>query len=321
MKHVLSLAIAVASLALAHPALAQIITDQESIAEIPYRLRYQGWITIDGMVNDQGPHHFIVDSGATITSVFTNLSRTQEFTPADRADIRILGLSGAQALPAYEIGTINFSGEQLDDHVGVILPDWLPPNVPPQGVLGLDFLVRYKVHIDANHRLIRLYPPDSNVQPNKKGWSRTALRPISITENATPLHTVKVQVRGAYIPCIVDLGASGTIFNKAALRAMSAGLSVNINRGGGMTTGSRINDIFDNTARVRPIKITRLRLGRSIWRNKTFLVYDAPIFAELEKSTRPFCLLGADLFTDRSIMFDFDDEKLYIGPVRKSTTG
>ncbi|WP_411817006.1 aspartyl protease family protein [Hyphococcus sp. DH-69] len=321
MKRVISLVLlAIASIATGPLAVAQSIAENETLAEIPYRLRYQGWITVDATVNGLGPYHFIVDSGATITSAFENLARYQAFTPADREDIRILGLTGAKALPAYNLGTIDFGGARLENHVGVLLPDWLPPNTPPQGVLGLDFLSRYKVHIDANYRLIRLYESGGDARPSSKGWSRTNLKPISISDKAMPLHTVKVQVRGSYIPCIVDLGASGTIFNTAALRAMMAGIRVNMNRST-MSTGSRINDIFENTARVRPIKITRLRLGNAIWRNKIFLVYDAPIFKELGKSSRPFCLLGADLFTDRSIMFDFEDEKLYIGPVRGPTTG
>lgn len=288
----------------------------EPAAEIPYRLAYQGWFTVDAAVNGQGPHDFIVDSGATITSVFANLEPGQSFTRAPGRTIQIFGLSGAKELPAYFIGDIDFAGIAMEDHTGVVLPDWSPPNTPPQGVMGLDFLTRYTVHIDTQARTIRLYDPPAGPEIGQ-GWTAVDMPALDPARAGPKLYTITLLIGPARIPCILDLGASGTIFNTAALREMTQGVRYSATgRGDLMHTGSRINDVFDMTDRVRPVRIETVRAGRAAWRRKVYIVYDAQIFEDLGYENRPICLVGADMFAERSVIFDFAHETLYIGPQR-----
>ncbi len=297
------------------PAAALPTRGAEPVAEIPYRLAYQGWFTVDTSVNGTGPHDFIVDSGATITSVFANLAAQQEMPSVPGKSIQILGLTGAQELPAHEIGDIDFGGVALEDHIGVILPDWAPPNTPPQGVMGLDLLTRYDVHLDTNARLIRFYDPAVPVERRRR-WSKVDMERFHSQRTGTNLFMIEVRINADRIPCIVDLGASGTIFNTAALEKMMPSIRHGPVHGAGAFSASRINDVFDTTDRARPIRVQRLNIGRARWSNKIFIVYDAKIFADLGYEKRPFCLVGADMFTDRSVFFDFAEESLYIGPSR-----
>jgi predicted aspartyl protease len=287
----------------------------EPLDSVPYRVDYQGWITVNATVNGDGPNDFIVDSGATITSVFENLAARQSFAPAARGPIRILGLAGAERLPAYQLGEITVGKSRLQNHVGVILPDWQPPNTPPQGVLGLDLLTRYTVMLDASVNELKFYAPQSTLPERRTGgWTSTEMEPVYIAEQATPLHRIHVNVRGLDIPCLVDLGASGTIFNGPAFRAMSAGIRVNSWGLRGSAQNSRLNDVFDNTQQAVSVKITSLKIGKARWRNMTFLVYDAEIFREMGAGAKPYCLVGADLLRDRSFIFDFENEDFYVGP-------
>ena len=287
----------------------------EPIDTVPYRVDYQGWITVNATVNGDTPNDFIVDSGATITSIFANLAARRPFPAAERGPIRILGLAGAEQLPAFRLGEISVSSRRLHDHVGVILPDWQAPRETPQGVLGLDLLTQYTVMVDAETSELKFYSRQ-NATPQRRtnGWTSTEMEPVFVAEQATPLHQIHVNVRGLEIPCVVDLGASGTIFNGPALRAMSAGIRINSWGLRGSSQNSRLNDVFDNTQRAVAVKISRLRIGNTRWRNKIFLVYDAEIFQEMGVSAKPYCLLGADLLRDRSFIFDFANENFYVGP-------
>lgn len=287
----------------------------EPVAEIPYRIAYQGWFTVQASVNGTGPHDFIVDSGATITSVFANLAVQQEMPPVAGKKIQILGLTGAQELPAYMLGDIDFNGVSMTDHLGVVLPDWAPPNTPPQGVMGLDLLTRYAVHVDTKDKVIRFYDPAVRLD-KRRGWVRTRMKLFEAQGSPSKLYTVEVKVNAARIPCILDLGASGTIFNTEALRNMISGVRRSPSSGPGFTTGSRVKDVFDVSDRAQPVRIQRLKIGSATWHNRIFAVYDAPIFADLGYERKPFCLIGADMFSGRSILFDFKREKLYIGPER-----
>ena len=297
---------------LAHP-----LSGVEPEEWVPYRLDYRGWVTVNATVNGDGPNDFIVDSGATITSVFANLAAKQNFQPANRGPIRILGLASAEALPAYNLGEITVGDLKLQDHIGVILPDWDPPNTPPQGVIGLDLLTRHTVMIDEEESRLKFFARGVTPERRTSGWSRTKLEPLEVADQSTPLYKVNVNVRGFNIPCVVDLGASGTIFNGPAFRAMTSG--VRINRYGlrSSTAASHLNDVFDNTSTAKAAKISNLKIGSARWRNMTFLVYDAEVFRELGAGGTPFCLVGMDLFADRSIIFDFENEQFYIGPEPK----
>lgn len=287
---------------------------QPPVAEIPFRMDYQGWVTADGYVNGAGPYDFIVDSGATITSVFANLSDLQDFPRVDRAPIQILGLSGARTLPAHRLGDIEIDTAVLNDHVGVILPDWAPPSKTPQGVLGLDFLTRYKPLFSQSERVIKLYDRGAIPDHVLEGWTTAPLSPLYTESDSRPLYRTTVVIRGIDIPCVVDLGASGTIFNSSAYRRMQGGVFVNRSRAEGSMTGSRIKDVFDHSDQAISVRIARMAIGSASWRHKFVIVYDAQIFAELGYRNDPFCLIGADMFADRSFVMDFQGEKLLIGP-------
>ena len=313
LKHISAWAFS-AGLCLSTAAAALPLRGDEPIAEIPYRLAYQGWFTVEAEVNGTGPHDFIVDSGATITSVFSNLAAAQDFSRQEGRTIQIVGLSGAQELPAYFLGEIDFSGIGLRDHLGVILPDWAEPNTPPQGVMGLDLMTQYAVFFDTEDSVIRFYDPALRHEYPRR-WGKTKMTPLKTQGPGAKLYTITVKVGPARIPCVVDLGASGTVFNTPALRAMVAGVRYSTAEDRRlMTTGTHINDIFDISERVRPVRIQQLRIGGASWRNRVFVVYDAQIFADLGFERKPFCLVGADIFDNRNFMFDFSRQTLHIGP-------
>ncbi|MFQ5562001.1 MAG: aspartyl protease family protein [Parvularculaceae bacterium] len=286
----------------------------EPIAEIPFEIDYEGWITVQATVNGEGPYDFIVDSGATITSVFENLAREQTFSPVERPPIKILGLTAAEQLPAYFLGEIQIGGQRLQNHIGVILPDWAPPRRPPNGVLGLDFLTRFIVHVDVNEKLIRLYDPGEDLDGLGDAWSKTPLKPDDFNQNSGTLYRVTADMQGRPIPCLVDLGASGTMLNYHALRRLLSGIFINQPRETGFFTGTRLNDIFDNTEVARLVHVKRITIAGAKWRDKLLTVFDAPVFDELGVDNKPYCLIGSDLMLEFSFIFDFRRQLLYIGP-------
>ncbi len=289
----------------------------DPVAEFPYRIDYEGWVTVSAMVNGKGPYDFVLDSGATITATFQNLADQQAFTPADRAPIRILGLAGSETLPAIIVGDLTIGGQRMDNHVGVILPDWRDSRQTPGGVLGLDFLTRYTVLFDADKRMIRLYNRRAPVIDLPRGWSNTRMKAVNFGSGAGTLYRVTVDMHGRRIPCIIDLGASGTLINYRALRKMLTGFYINQPSQTGFSTGSRLRDIFDNIEIARLVQVRTLKIAGSKWRKPILTVFDAKIFEELGVDKAPFCLVGADLMTARSFIFDFANERLYVGPKAK----
>jgi hypothetical protein len=202
----------------------------------------------------------------------------------------------------------------LPDHIGVVLPDWAPPNTPPQGVLGLDFLERYRTLFSEKERLIKFYAPNATPDHPMSDWTATSMEPFLVDGEADPLYIVNVSVRGLQIPCIIDLGASGTIFNMSAYRRITRGLHVNGLRQHGFRTGTNIRDVFDTEDKAFAIRIIRMHMNSAVWANHIVIVYDAKIFDDFGIDNQPFCLIGADMFADRSFMLDFAGQTLYIEP-------
>lgn len=292
---------------------------QDPVAEIPFRYEYEGWITISVSVNGQGPYDFIVDTGATLSVVFENLAAVQEFPFVDGEPRRILGLIEANDLPPQFIGDINVAGLPLNNLVSVVVPDWDPPRQAPQGVLGLDFLSQYAVFIDPSSQTIKLFEGGAPDLINRRGWTDVPLEPIIFADGAQPLYVVNARVRSRRYPFILDLGASGTVINYPALRAMLRTRRVTVQSLSRPSRIPQVQDLFGNEAKSRLVRIQTMRIGRALWRNQLVNVFNSQVFAELGVDQVPYGLLGADVIRDRPIVIDFAAKRLHIG--RRSSRG
>ncbi len=292
----------------------------EPVASVPYRIDYDGWYTIDVNVNGQGPYHFIIDTGATLTAVFESITASQPLFDAVGPDLRILGLSGAQYLPPVTIGDIDIGGLEFTDHVGVVIPDWDGVENMPHGVLGLDFLSAYTVYFNAPAGRIEFYAPDNPPTDKLTDMGRTRLELNRFTRRNDGLYAVTATIDRRRIPFILDLGAAGTIINYNAMRRLLGGIYIDAPRGSAASTGSKIRDIFGDQSIARSIRITSIRMGGARWGRRILVVYNAGIFNELGLYSRPYGLMGADMFRDRSFILDFAGERLYLsGPVIESS--
>ena len=284
----------------------------EPIASVPYRLDYGGWYTVDVTINGQGPYQFIVDTGATLTALYANAATTQTFPVAEIGEKRVLGIVGAQELPAVNLGNIELGGLYLRDHVGVIIADWDREGPRPHGILGLDFLSRYVVMFDAERQRIDFYQANNAPTERFAGMARTRLRYNTFNRDYGGLYTVTTNIANRRIPCIVDLGADGTMLNYRAMRRLLGGMYINPNRATGSTTGSKIRDVFGDEAAALTMVAGPIRIGSARWKRRTLVVYNAGIFEALGVLRKGYCLLGADLLQDRNLIFDFGNQQLYI---------
>lgn len=310
--------ILVAAIALLLAALAQEATAAEAnapdapIAVIPYRLDYDGAITVSVMVGGQGPYDFIIDTGATLTLAFQNLSDSRMFEPTGGPPRRVLGITGSATLDTYRMGDIVVGGAILENHVGVVIPDWAAPRRSPAGVIGLDFLRRYAVVFNVRERTIALYPHGAIPEDKINGWRSVKLRSNTYAAASGALYSTKGLINRSPTTFLIDLGSGTTMINYRAAEAMFTSV-VSGDFGEGFTTGSRLNDVFDDRTRVRTALLNRIQVGRTSWRNVGVIVHDAPIFEEIGVHRLPFALLGADLIMSGDFALDFGEQRLYLG--------
>lgn len=280
------------------------------VTQLPYRVDFDGWYTADISVNGAPPVPFIIDTGATVTSVFQNLNASHNFETIEGDPVRIIGLFGVHEIPRTQIGNLGIGDLTVQHHSGALLDDWALPRETPGGVLGLDILSQYIVELDHDEKVFRLYDNENREDIDLRGYRATALSPLGATGAAGKLYMIDARMNGASLKCIIDLGASGSVINKPALEKIiehTARRRANVQR-----IQSALSDVFDNRESAPPVAIDIIKVAGWRLRQQAVFVHDAQLFAELGVADEPYCLIGADLFRGRSMMFDFDAGMFYL---------
>jgi len=280
------------------------------LAVIPYKVTSEGAVAIDVTINGHGPYPFVIDTGATLTIAFENLARRENFQAAERPQVRVLGISGARFFSPFEIGEIRAGTTLAREHVGVVLPDWEAPRDTPAGVIGLDILERFALAFDVRAKTLTLYERGGLPDDLTKRMRTAPIRRPRFAGSGARLYAARGRVNGEPIEFIVDLGIATTLINYAAGDAMLAN-SIVVAPGRAATTGSRIEDVFDDRTRANAGRFRSVSVGRQRWANKVLWVYDAPLFDELGVKRLAYGLLGADLLTTQDFAIDFSKERLY----------
>lgn len=285
---------------------------QSPIAVIPYEISNEGAITIDVTVNGQGPFPFIVDTGATLTIVFDNLARKAKLTRAEGASLRVLSISGAKIFEPYEIGSLAAGTVLAERQIGVVLPDWDAPRETPAGIIGLDILRRFALAFDVRNRMISLYAHGALPTAISSEMRKTSIKLTRFELTGAELYTARGRVNGEPVDFIIDLGIATTLINYAAGDALFNNLIL-ASSGRAGTTGSRIEDVFDDRTQASAGRFRTITVGRRRWSRKVVWIYDAPLFDELGVQRLPYGLLGADLLTAQDFAIDFAEKKMYFG--------
>jgi predicted aspartyl protease len=292
----------------------------EPIAVVPYRIDYDGALTVSVTIDGRGPYDFVIDTGATLTLAFQNLALREAFAPTGGRPRRVLGITGSATLDTYLMGDIAVGDAVLPAHVGVILADWAPPRRTPAGIIGLDFLRRYAVVFDVGRRTMTLYPHGAIPKDTLKGWRSVKLSANTYAAASGALYTTKGLINRTPTTFVIDLGSIATLINYRAAEAMFSSVASR-DLGEGFTTGSRLRDVFDDRTRTRTALLNRIQIGRTSWRNVGVWVKDAPIFDEMGVQRLPFALLGADLLAAQDFALDFGERRLYLSkPTRGRAT-
>ena len=282
----------------------------EPLADIPFRVSSDGNILVGVKINGHGPYGFILDTGSTITLAFQNLSEIEHFEPIGGAPLRILAITGAEFYDAYHMGEISIGEARLSDHIGVLVEDWAAPRQTPAGVLGLDFLTKYALAFEVGANRVKIYERGALTRRELSGFKKANLVAFRFANAADTLFTLRGSIRKRTVKFLIDIGSGSTMLNYKAASAVFAG-TVRRTGAEGMTTGSRIRDVFDDRQSLRTALIGTMRVGPVVYDNVGVWVYDAPIFEELGVEKTSFGLFGADLILRQDFVLDFGEQKIY----------
>jgi len=276
-----------------------------AVAIAPYTIADGGRIVVDVRVNGQGPFHFALDTGASISVVFDSLRQELELEAVAGESVLIHGLVSTGRYPLLRISRLQVGRETWVDPRIVSLPGETAAGAEIDGILGIDFLRNYAVGFSVEDRVLRLYPPDQVSDSSYRGWVSVPLEPTNIADRGTVLYLLEIEIDGEKVPALFDLGAGLNMLNWPAARFLHLVPKDPKRR-------QLLSGALESTPVVARFNAREVKTAGIRWEKEVFLVADLTIFATLQKDESPFVILGSGLFNQRDFMIDFVRNRLLV---------
>jgi hypothetical protein len=291
---------------------ASVLHEDGALATVPYSINADKGIVIEARVNGEGPFMFAMDTAASISVVFDDLSQKLKLKPVSEKVIMIHGLVSSGEFPVLSVNQLSVGGEVWNDPLIAAIPGETVSRIGIDGILGIDFLRRYAVRFSTEDRVVRLYPPEFLDHESYRGWTSVPLELLEVGDTKTALYFFEIEVGDLTMPAIFDLGAGLNIMNRTA--AARLGLDPVELRDENQLSGA-----IESTPIVARIRARDVTTGGVHWRNEEFMVAELEIFTTLMHDATPSAILGAGLFTQRDFIIDFARNRLLVRTAMSET--
>ncbi len=250
-------------------------------------------LTVEVRVNGHGPYQFLVDSGADTSVVGLRIARALKLplgAPAILNSMTARNLVDRVKVDQLTLGPTTVRNLQV--------PALQEQDLGGQGMIGIDALVRQRLMMDFEKRLIRVEDAEKPPVPLPGEIVVTARR------QRGQLILTEVTAAGLRLDAVVDTGSQITIGNLALRDRLIRG-----NREKFATIA--VTGVTGTTLDLQLARIGELRLGSVTLRNVPMAFADVPPFALFGISREPALLLGTDLLeTFRRVSLDFRARKV-----------
>ena len=108
-------------------------------------------MTVEVQVNGRGPYHFVVDSGADTSAVGVRIARDLQLplgTP-----VILNNMTDRNVVDRVRVASLAFGPSTIND---LEVPALLEENLGGEGMIGIDALVRQRLLIDYENKLIKV---------------------------------------------------------------------------------------------------------------------------------------------------------------------
>jgi hypothetical protein len=284
---------------------ATVLDEGSALAVAPYTIETYGRIVVHVLVDDKGPFPFALDTGASISVIHDRLRDKLSLQSVPEQSVIVYGAVTSGRFPLLNVGRLQIGRETWAAPRVVSMPGKTPAGRGIDGILGIDFLSQYAVGFSVRDRAIRLYAPDRLSDKNYYGWASVPLDREPIGSGSAALYFFDVEIRGARIPAIFDLGASLNMVNWPAARSI------------GLQPSELIGDIefsgaMDSVEDVGNFIAEKITTNRISWEDELFGVASLPIFETMQKDERPCAVLGVGLFNQRDFIIDFTRSRVLV---------
>jgi len=282
-------------------------SEEELLFALPTTFDHIGRVVVPAMVNGKGPFRFIVDTGATYSTVSPGLVRALGLKPADVPGIVVNGITGTAQVSAVTIDTLQ-TGDLIVG--GLVAPVvWAPVMAGADGIFGAAGLTEKSLSVDFERNRVRVA---RGVEPALR---KEAMR-IHAVRLTHGLITLESQVGRVRALAVIDTGSERTLGNLALRDALKLR-----NRTGAEALVTSVYGATEQVERgelwIAPtIAIDAMRI------NDVQVVYgDFHIFKVWGMQDKPAIIVGMDVLgTVGSLGIDFKNQDIYFTSSRANTS-
>ncbi|WP_309662012.1 retroviral-like aspartic protease family protein [Sphingomonas sp.] len=250
-------------------------------------------MTVEVKLNDRGPYHFVVDSGADTSVVGQRIARDLQL-PAG-TPVMLHGMTASGRVDRVLVDQLSLGQSTIRN---LQIPVLMERDLGGEGMVGIDALVEQRLLMDFEKRVIKV---EDARQP-----ARMLDGEIVVTARRRRGQLILTQVRAARLPvdAVIDTGSEITIGNLALRDRLIRG-----NRDKFTTVAA--TGVTGVTIDLQIATIAELQLGSITLRNVPIAFAQVPPFAVFGLSDQPALLLGTDLLeVFRRISLDFRRRKV-----------
>lgn len=289
------------------------VLDSSEVVSLPIQFRKNGIIIVKGVDVDGQKLDFMLDTGATRSAIF---EKTQAKIPQAKkgGPVNVHGIANVEQVesiivPEMKIGEIEFS-----DRIFVVLPNRnSDPNFEKHarlydGLIGMDFLEKYALHLDRENSQIHFIPNRIKTRV-PRAWMKADLYENPFGADARKLHFFSAVISQRKVPALLDTGLEISVINwneksYPLLRRFKRKLRADWELQGAV--GS-----FEPRMKVN---LQDLSAGSVTWSDKTFIAMRLDNLKVLGLRDDNMIIAGANLLDHKEVFIDFENNILAVKP-------
>lgn len=262
-------------------------------------------LTVEVRVNGRGPYQFVVDSGADTSVV--GLRIAQELQLPLGTPVVLNNMTDTNIVDRVEVNELTLGPSTIRN---LQLPALREQDIGGAGMIGIDALVRQRLMMDFEKRLIKV---EDASKPPPKALPGEFL--IIAQRRRGQLILTQVEAAGLALEAVIDTGSQITIGNLALRDKL-------IRRNRAKIKMISVTGVTGKTIDMEFARIGELKLGPVTLRDVPMAFADVPPFEVFGLSGQPALLLGTDLLENfRRVSLDFQARKVRFQLRRCGTEG
>ena len=274
-----------------------------------------GQYVINTHVNGQGPFRFMIDTGASRTSIFEKTSEQLGLANSGHAERSISGMISTELRPVIQVESLSFANVKFKQHDIIILEDWPKTGTPHQqidGILGMDVLNNLILSVTHKDGHLKIRQNGKVSQRSVRRWAKFSFEANPYPGKDYGLMFTNTKVGQLYIPTMFDTGSGFTA------------LSWNIVEGGKLGKEKRrlkeewvVQGAVGDFKPTMRIVLDKFIVDGLIFRRQTLLVMDFDKLPINGYGQYPMVIVGVDVLGDYDFILDLKEWKLYLdAPLR-----